>query len=320
MTTPQDLDIAISFLTEDLGFASELRDGLGSSLNVFVYTKRQEELAGTDGLQSLREAFRHRARLVVILHRNGWGKTPWTRVEEEAITDRFLKEGASFLFVVMMDDAPHPPWLPDKLIRFSLKDFGLQEAIGAIKARALEAGSVMHQPSTAFLATRAKEIAEFGKRRAELYRNHVGVGEAEREAEKVVSLVTERVKIVQETEPTLNLRHGADRIWFVIKTASVAVHASYRNRIVNSLSEARFVIRELQGGVLLPGEGGYYIDDPRELAETVFIPELTRAQGWCWKSGEEEILTSEQLADLCVARFFGLIEDEASGKIPSRFF
>lgn len=136
-----DLDIAITFVNEDLAFAGDLRDRLGAALNVFVYNAKQEELAGTDGLQSLREIFRHRARLVVILNRARWGKTDWSRVEEEAITDRFLKEGPSFLFVIMMDGSAAPLWLPDKLIRFNLKDFGIEQAVAAIKARAIERGS-----------------------------------------------------------------------------------------------------------------------------------------------------------------------------------
>ena len=126
----RDVDVAISFLNKDLDLAIELRDLLSDSLDVFVYTHRQEELAGTDGLESFRAPFRYRARLVVILYREGWGQTFWTRVEEEAITDRFLKEGREFLFVVMVDDSAPPPWLPDKLVRYNLKDFGVAQAAG----------------------------------------------------------------------------------------------------------------------------------------------------------------------------------------------
>jgi len=104
-----DLDVAISFKSEDANLATDIRGRLGKSLDTFVYTAKQEELAGTDGLETLRKVFRHRAKLVVILFRSGWGETPWTRVEMEAITDRFLKQGPGFLFVITLDSAPPPP-------------------------------------------------------------------------------------------------------------------------------------------------------------------------------------------------------------------
>jgi hypothetical protein len=310
-------DVAISFLHEDLGLATTLRDGLGSTLDVFIYTEKQKELAGTDGLASFREAFRHQSRLVVVLHRQRWGETDWTRVEKQAIEERFLKEGPPFLFVIMLDEDPPPPWLPQYLIRFSLKDFGVEQAIGAIKVRALELGSVVQPPSTAFLAKRAREISEFGKRRGELLDSRQGVLAVETEVGRLLSLVSDKLDEIEKSEPKLGVRYGVDQNWFVIKRDSVAVHASYRNRIVNTLSNARFVVRELRGGVIMPGEQGRYMEDPRELAETVFLPELDRGYGWCWKLEGGEVKTSEQLADFCVGRLFALIEAEAAGELPN---
>ena len=63
------------------------------ALTCFVYSKRQEDLAGRDGVEAFREVFRHRNSLSVVLHREGWGETPWTRVEETAIRDRCLADG-----------------------------------------------------------------------------------------------------------------------------------------------------------------------------------------------------------------------------------
>src|SRR5437899_11207412 len=94
-STEYEYDVAISFLSQDVDLARELADGLSPQLRVFVYIDRQREIAGTDGLTTFRAIFRSATRLVVVLFRNGWGESNWTRVEEEAISDRFLKEGAS---------------------------------------------------------------------------------------------------------------------------------------------------------------------------------------------------------------------------------
>jgi hypothetical protein len=85
-------DVAISFLLKDEPLALQLHSRLSEIFDVFVYSKNQEELAGTDGLESFRQIFRHNSSLVVVLYRDEWGKTRWTRVEEAAIKDRAFNE------------------------------------------------------------------------------------------------------------------------------------------------------------------------------------------------------------------------------------
>ena len=70
---------------------------MAPALRVFEFTSRQADVAGTDGLVTFKNTFRNISRLVVVLYRNGWGDTPWTRVESEAITGRFLAQGPDFL-------------------------------------------------------------------------------------------------------------------------------------------------------------------------------------------------------------------------------
>lgn len=314
----QDLDVAISFLNDDLGLAQELRERLGNDLDVFVYSSKQEELAGTDGLGSFRAAFRHRSRLVVILHREGWGETPWTRIEQEAITDRFLKEGSGFLFVVTLDESPPPPWLPDKLIRFSLKDFGLEQAVGAIKARALEQGSVIHRPSISRLAQQAQEAVEFDRRRLQLFRTEEGVRAVAQEAEALLARVEKGAEELKAAASSLDIEYGTGRYIVVIRAGHVSLHVIYSNQIINVLDEARLIIREYQGVTLLPGQRGYYITEPKELTRTNLFPELSRAHGWCWRDAGGEVVTSERVAELALDRFLSLLRRHAAGELPPR--
>ncbi len=59
MTVTPKYDVAISFLHRDEQFALKIHAGLSERMEVFLYSKKQEELAGTDGLESFREAFRY---------------------------------------------------------------------------------------------------------------------------------------------------------------------------------------------------------------------------------------------------------------------
>jgi hypothetical protein len=134
-------DVALSFLASDVGVASALNEKLSQSLQVFFFPNKQEELAGTEGLETLRKPFLDDSRVVVVLYREGWGTTPWTRVEETAIKDGCLAHGWKRLIFIVLDKTnPRPPWLPDTHIWLSYADYGLEEAVGAIKARVQQQG------------------------------------------------------------------------------------------------------------------------------------------------------------------------------------
>jgi hypothetical protein len=154
MKEDSEYDIAISFCYEDEDLAIELRDAL-EGLNVFVYSKAQEELAGTDGLQSFIDTFKHSSRTIVLLHRDKWGTTKWTRVEENAIKDWCLDGHWDGLFVVRTAHSTSlPRWIPSTHLYFDVNEFPFEQLVGAIKARAKERGSDL-QPET---------VAEKGKR------------------------------------------------------------------------------------------------------------------------------------------------------------
>ena len=72
VTTDDSLfDVAISFLVADQEIAAALRARL-IGLNVFFYPYNQEELIGTDGLETLRAPFLN-ARVNVVLFRERYG-------------------------------------------------------------------------------------------------------------------------------------------------------------------------------------------------------------------------------------------------------
>lgn len=310
------VDVAISCLSDDIGVAQEIRDRLSPSLDVFLYTHRQGEVAGTDGLESFRSMFREKARLVVVLYRLGWGDTPWTRVEKDGITDRFLAEGPTFLFWITLDRASPPPrWLPERLIRFNLQDYGVEQAAGAIKARAQEAGSTFRRETPADRARRLDEIEKFEQQRTALLGSEQGVKEAQTSVATLYSAIQDQVERVQQSAPDLQIEAAHDQQTMVIRGKTCSVGVYWHNDYVNTLQEAGLVVTEFQGRVALPGQRVIYAREPKEIGEHVFRPDVTRSMGWCWRADNSNLLSSEQLAEECVTKLLTNTERVAKGKL-----
>ncbi len=108
-----EYDVAISFLAKDDPIARALAERLGESLKVFYFPRAQEQLAGTDGMETMRKPFLDGSRVTVVLYREPWGETPWTRVEATAIKDGCLAHGWTGLMFVQLDETSKLPiWLP----------------------------------------------------------------------------------------------------------------------------------------------------------------------------------------------------------------
>jgi hypothetical protein len=145
-----EYDVAFSFLQKDEGIVQEINDLICDRYKTFIYSKIQEQLVGTDGEKTFNEVFGEKARIVVILYREEWGRTPWTRIEETAIRNRALENGYDFTTFIQLDSsAQMPKWLPKNRIfynfgRWGAKGFApiidskIQESGGIIKAITLE--------------------------------------------------------------------------------------------------------------------------------------------------------------------------------------
>jgi hypothetical protein len=86
-------EVAFSFLQKDEQTAYQINDFIQDRIEIFIYSKKQEELVGTAGEKNFNNVFYRECRIVVLLYRNGWGATPWTRIEETAIRNRAFDSG-----------------------------------------------------------------------------------------------------------------------------------------------------------------------------------------------------------------------------------
>jgi hypothetical protein len=132
-----EFDVAFSFLQEDEEIAYRLNDLVQDRLKMFIYSKSQDKIAGTDGEKTFHEVFGKKARTVVVLYREKWGTTSWTRIEETAIRNRAYEEGYDFvLFIPLQKPARLPKWLPKTQIWTDLERWGNEGAAAIIEERA----------------------------------------------------------------------------------------------------------------------------------------------------------------------------------------
>ncbi len=85
-------DVAISFLEKDADPAIKIDTLISHRVSTFIYPKKQVEVAGQDGEALFNAVFGKDSRAVIVLYRDLWGKTPWTRVEETAIRNRGFRK------------------------------------------------------------------------------------------------------------------------------------------------------------------------------------------------------------------------------------
>lgn len=106
-------DIAFSLLSRDAQIVEAIQKFLPNDVTSYLYTKEQRNMIlSRDGLNSIPQIFRD-SRLCVVLFREQWGKTKWTRLEERVIGDRFMDEGSQFLMLVKLEpEAELLPWIP----------------------------------------------------------------------------------------------------------------------------------------------------------------------------------------------------------------
>src|SRR3989337_3162639 len=90
-------DIAFSCLKKDKEFACRINDLLRDRVETFFSRREEQVIAGADDREIYDEVLESQARIVVLLYREGWGKTPETRMEESVLRDRAHEEGYDFI-------------------------------------------------------------------------------------------------------------------------------------------------------------------------------------------------------------------------------
>ncbi len=303
-----EFDVAISFLGEDLTTAQQFQDRLQPALRSYMYVRDRDVVTGTDGLETLRSVFRDRARISVVLYRDGWGETPWTGVEEAAIKDRCLRTRYRSLVLINLDGSTPPEWVPDTYIHFDLQTYSLEQLSGAIKARAQELGAIARRPTLADRAIAIEKRRAFDKETEDLLnRSNIEWTKARDALFEAIGRHADQVG--QHTG--WEIRYGPPAIFsgFAIVAQGQSMRLDEQDVWANTARSAFINLLEYNAPLTIRKPGQSYVPlrdlDPASMTrlEIRRLPEL----GWCWELNDK-IRSTEDTAEAIVGRLLERVE------------
>lgn len=305
-----EYDIAFSFLAKDEELAAELNDLLQDRLSTFLYSKRQEALAGKDGELEFNAVFGEQARLVVVLYRGGWGDTPWTRIEQTAIRNRAYDEGYDFVIFIPLDDPPIvPKWLPKTQIWVGLDRWGSNGAASVIEARVQELGGQPREESNVEKAARVERAIEFAERRRHFLRSYNGVNASIALFSELLERTRAEVEKINESSPIFELSlKERGREFIIVGRRSPGLLVSWDVHYANSLDDAMLEVTVWRGHPPWPGLFNY--ERPVKLQSQKFEFDIEPSGAHCWRSVAEgrRLYSSTNLASYLVAYYIDQTE------------
>jgi hypothetical protein len=297
--TKYKYDVAFSFLAEDEPIVDKINTLVKGRLRTFMYFERQADIAGKDGEETFNQVFGSDARIVIVLYRENWGQTHWTRIEETAIRNRAFEEGYDFtLFIPLDPNHTVPKWLPKTQLWYGLDRWGIQGAASVIESKIQGAGGDIHETTvTEDAAVLAQEIDE-AKNENKFLNSPQGVASANTEVQELFAQVKKLSEEASNQDIKIEFAMKNDEC--VAYSNGVSLLFVWIYQYNNSLEESELLVRFLKGIAQPGGHCGHYRDTERPvtLKQWQFNYGLDNQEhkGWRESSDSRLFRTSTQLA------------------------
>jgi hypothetical protein len=296
-------DVALSLLYPQLAIAKRLRTAL-RPLRVFLFTDRQNEIAGGDLLEVFNQTFRYDARFAVILHSAGWGTTRYTGVESRAIQARAADTNHRSYLFVKLDDSPLPKWVPHDHAYLDFRAYRLPGVVGAVRHRVQLEWGVLPSESALERGLRLANDARTKADREAYLRTQAALDAANNEVQTLFATLTRLIsQYAQETALT-GYRSGNDREHWVFTAHRWATAVDWKTKYTDSPLEAGLYVREYAGPLLVPGDNARLVREP-ELLHEIRREFAIVDEGTAWRiPGTDSDLSTAQVADDVAGRIF----------------
>ncbi|CAG2159542.1 hypothetical protein [Cupriavidus numazuensis] len=314
MNNTFEYDVAISFGWKDEDMANRLAALLEGRLSVFLYSKKQEKLAGTDGERTFNEVFGAKARLVVVLFREAWGKTPFTRFEETAIRNRAFNEGYDFTVFIPMDEAETqkvPAWLPKNRLYIGLHRWGIEAAAAVIEARFTELGGDVHEETIDDVAAKTARVLALKEKRKAYLNSYEGVIAQRSAYEALKADLLDSAEKLKGTLQSINLQtkvNGSPSGAILLLSNPAAMSVTWNLQYANTLTGSTLEAALWRGHP--PWPGSMTFEKPIKLATLQFDPDLLEdgTAGWLLR-GKGRPISNRAVLEEIMKLFLTKVQD-----------
>jgi hypothetical protein len=288
-------DVAFSFLQADESLAYEISDAIQDRYESFIYSEQQKELIGKDGTETFRQVFQDESRIVVILYRESWGSTFWTRVEENSIKNRAFEESADFTIFISLD-GKKPNWLSSNQIWYDFERFGIKPTAAIIEKRISEYGGAKREETVIDQAARHKREALRRKEMEEYATSKQGLEDGLNEIEELLHLAESNITEISDHTVGLNFgKRTTDKIEFTTFGRKIGLtfywHRKYIDSLVSSYLEVYIAT------------GDYYDIHPRKPGKVLkkelylFYKNSADTKGWVVQENKSGFITTSSLVN-----------------------
>lgn len=299
-------DVAFSFLKEDEELATSMNDLIQNRLSTFLYSKRQEEIAGLDGEQGFNDVFTAKSRIVTVLYRLGWGTTPWTRIEETAIRNRAYEEGYDFVIFIPLDQPPSvPTWLPKNRIWVGIDRWGVEGAASVIESRVQEAGGTPRRESLEEYAIRKKHDIDSEQKRSQFLDSPEAIEYCMKECKNLLDVLQMNASKIA-TVANYQFKDARAAWYFDIwgYGYGLGIEHSRIEQFPPAKTSVEIVIWE--GTPIRPGRPFSGNPRKRQQKSLLFDTDSHGTIGWRDKTSNR-LLSAQDVADLCLRLFIDQI-------------
>ena len=301
-------EVAFSFLQEDEALAYQINDLIHDRLTTFIYSAHQKEAVGKDGIETYTKVFLEDSRIVVILFREKWGTTPFTRIEENAIKQRNSEEGLDFTIFISLDKKK-PKWVSKLQIWYDFDRYGIKPTAAIIEKRVAEYGGQIRDESVLDKAARYKREILREIKLKEYLNTPQALSDCRKEVMSLLLKAKENIEAI--TDNQLGIRFGSDEsicghyiIWSEGLLLAFKWIQPFQNSLYNSHLKA-FIAKD-----------DFFYSSPQNNKKTIrgqdYVFHINEAEtkGWINQQDKSEFFISEHLINFWQKEFLELAREE----------
>lgn len=293
--TEYKYDVAFSLTDDCKEIARQLNDLLKNKLKTYVYFENIPVTVGQPGIAFFMQVFGSDSRMIVVLISEDWGKTNFTRIEDQAIRDRIVKNGWDFILLVKLQDQVRiPDWYPKENIWIAYDGNNIEAIASVIEYKVKELGGKVTEES---LIAKAERIEARDNKQAEidslLNSEHKGIELANAEIKELFSVVEGKVQDLKSSIPSKYFQFEKSNDRIKVTNISYLLIFHWHPRSANFLEGSKLdvVLKKKKRGELMIDT--VYQDLNKQSYE--FTINLSDMKGW---KDKKTFNSSEKLADL----------------------